>query len=353
VVTVEARGVVVRGRVWPGDASAYDGWVAVGADGLVAATGNGEPDVVSDIRVIGDPTHWVGHGIVDAHVHLAFGSPQDMLRAGVVAVRDLGAPPNDALRWQREAELPVAVAGPLLTAPGGYPSNSWGANGFARFVGDSADAREAVHSLAAAGVDIIKLALEPAAGQPVPGGKTARAIVAAAHERGLAVTCHALTGAMVERALDVGVDELCHTPVERLGERLVQGIAAADVAVVTTLQTLVDGGTGDGALDNASALHAAGVRLVYGTDLGNAGTRPGAEPRELGRLVAAGMSPVEALQSATVAAASMAGLRGRVPGVIRVGTPAHLVVLRGDPLVDFEWLRDPVAVVIRDRVVGW
>lgn len=352
VMTVETRGLLLRGRVWPGEGPGYDGWVAVGVDGLVAATGAGEPAAVADLRVVGDRTHWIGPGIVDAHVHLAFGSPAEVLAGGVVAVRDLGAPLHDASRWQSEADLLVAVAGPLLTAPGGYPANSWGAGGFARPVADVADARTAVRELASVGVDLLKLALEPAAGQPVLPLEIARALVDAGHQYGLAVTCHALTTAMVERALDVGVDELCHMPVERLPASLVERLVISGIPVVSTLQTLVDSGAGEDVLANAARLHAAGVPLVYGTDLGNAGTRPGAEPRELAQLVAAGMSAVDALRSATLAAARTAGFGGRAPGVVRVGEAAALVVLPGDPLEDFEQVRRPVAVVIGARVVA-
>ena len=263
---------------------------------------------------------WAGPGIVDAHVHLAFGSMAEMLAGSVVAVRDLGAPP--ALAAQVRAAN-VAVAGPLLTAPGGYPSRSWGADGFARFVADADEARRAVNELE---VDVVKVALEPAGGQPVPDLATVRAIVDAAHARGLAVTAHALTVAMVERALDAGVDELCHTPIEPLPPRTVERIASKGIPVVSTIET-----HGDAAAANAALLHRAGVRLVYGTDLGNAGTRPGADPRELRRLAAAGLGNQGAFDAAT--------------RPVVTGEPARVVLLSGDPVEDPEWWRSPVEVV--------
>ncbi|HEX8004247.1 MAG TPA: amidohydrolase family protein [Mycobacteriales bacterium] len=291
----------------------------VGDDGRVTT---GARD---DARVI--EGGWVGPGIVDAHVHLAFGSMDEMTRHGVVAVRDLGAPPALAAAVRAPN---VAVAGPLLTAPGGYPSRSWGADGFSRFVADPDEARRAVRELDA---DLVKVALEPAGGAPVPDEETTRAIVEAAHDRGLPVTAHALTAAMVERALDAGVDELCHTPAEPLDARTVDRIAAAGIPVVSTIECL-----GEGAARNAAALHRAGVRLVYGTDLGNAGTRTGAEPRELRRLAEAGLGPRGAFEAAT--------------RPVTVGEPARLVVLEGDPVEDPELWRTPVAVVVDGRVVS-
>jgi imidazolonepropionase-like amidohydrolase len=255
----------------------------------------------------------------------------EMRAGGVAAVRDLGAPPDDARAWRSST---VAVAGPLLTAPGGYPSRSWGAGGFARFVASPEEARAAVAEL---DVDVVKVALEPSGGQPVLPLDVVRAVVDAAHGRGLAVTAHALSEPMVLRALDAGVDELCHTPAEPLSPYGVERVAAAGVPVVSTIECL-----GEGAAANARALHEAGVRLVYGTDLGNAGTSPGADPRELERLAATGLGRLGALRAATEGSAGAFGLTG-LTGRLRPGDPAYVVLLDADPVVA-GWT-EPVAVV--------
>ncbi len=315
------RGAALSGTVWLGDDAAPfpDGVVVVSPDGTVLASGPASavrvPDGFETVRGA-----WVGPALYDAHVHLAFGTLEEMRRGGVVAVRDLGAPPRRAAQWRGPG---VAVAGPLLTAPGGYPSRSWGAAGFARFVASPDEARQAVRDL---DVDVVKVALEPSGRQPVPSVEVVRAIVEAAHDRGLAVTAHALSEPMVLRALDGGVDELCHTPVKPLSAAAVDRVAASGVPVVSTIQTL-----GGAAPANARALHAAGVRLVYGTDLGNAGTRPGADPRELERLADAGLGRLGALRSAAV-------------GPVVVGRPARVVVLAEDPLAKPKTWRKPVAV---------
>jgi imidazolonepropionase-like amidohydrolase len=351
------RGLALRGTVWPGGAGrAYDGWVIVAADGTVAAMGPADAVAVpADLRTLGGPGQWIGPGVVDAHVHLAFRDPATLLAAGVVGVRDLGAPPELARVWRTRARPPagspfVAVAGPLLTAPRGYPSQGWGAAGFAVGVPSPEAAAGLVRKVVAGGVDLVKIALEPAGGAPVPDRATVRAVVRAAHDAGLPVTAHALTGEMVLRALDAGVDELCHTPVGRLDERTVERIAEADIPVVSTLQTFFSGGRGADAARNAAALVRAGVRLVYGTDLGNAGTRPGVDPRELDRLAAAGLGRLGALRSATQAAARAHGVRGRT-GRIAVGDLAALVLLTADPLVEPWAWRAPVVVVADGRVL--
>lgn len=320
-------GAAFTGRLWCGDGTELDrGRVVVDAAGVVTAVGP-VGEVPAPFGVLEVESAWIGPGLVDAHVHLAFGSPADIVRRGVVAVRDLGAPPRDAMAWRELAAPRVHVAGPLITSPGGYPSRSWGSNGFAAFIDDAGQAGRLVQGLATQ-VDVIKLALEPRGG-PVPSPELCQVVVETAHVAGREVTCHALTVAMVERALDAGVDELAHVPLERLPTAVVDRIAAARVRVISTLQT--HRGSGD-VLDNARALVAAGVALRYGTDLGNGDTRPGADPRELDLLAASGLGADGALLAAVEP--------------LRVGSPAALVALSDDPRERSQtWLK-PRAVMV-------
>ncbi len=354
VESIASRGTAFRGTVWEGgSARPYDGLVVVDGRGDVARLGR--PELLPEgMRVLGEAGCWVGPGLVDAHVHLAFGGAAAALSGGVVAVRDLGAPLARALEW-RTAGQPtgdgarVAVAGPMVTAPDGYPSRSWGADGFAAFVETVEGAADLVDHLATAGVDLVKVALEPAGGA-VLAPAVLRSLVEAAHAHGLPVTAHALTVAMVRRALDAGIDELAHTPVEPLSEDLVGRIAGAGIPLVSTLQCLSSGDTGATAAANAAALHRAGVPLIYGTDLGNAGTRPGAEPRELDRLAATGLGRLGALRAATEGSAQAPGMRAG-SGRLVLGEPAALVLLGGDPLVEPGVWRAPWAVCADRRLL--
>ena len=324
-------GVVLDGHVWVGDGTEItDGRVVVDQRGVVTAIGR-QADLAAPDGALQVAAAWVGPGLYDAHVHLAFGRPEDMVAGGVVAVRDLGAPPVDAARWRKLTAPRVTVAGPLLTAPGGSPSKSWGSDGFAAFVDDREQTTRLVGGLAPQ-VDVVKLALEPAGG-PVPTPELAAAVVTAAHAAGRAVVCHALTADMVERALDAGVDELAHTPTERLPDELVARIAAADLGVVSTLHTFEASGLGASAIANAAALVAAGVLVRYGTDLGNGGIVAGADPTELQLLAeGVGLGAEGALRAATVPLA--------------VGDPAGIVALDGDPRERMKRLRRPRAVLI-------
>lgn len=349
------RGVAFCGTVWEGGPAApYAGTVVVDGTGTIAAMGPGR-ELPEGMPVLGGAGTWVGPGLIDAHVHLAFGGPDRALRGGVVGVRDLGAPLAQAMAW-RTTDRPaagtarVSVSGPVVTASGGYPSTSWGADGFAVFADTGEQATAVVRDLAGCGVDLIKIALEPAGGAPVPDPAMVHGLVEAAHAAGLPVTAHALTVAMVQRALDAGVDELAHTPVERLPDAVVERIAAAGVAVVSTLQCLSSGAAGRGALANAAALHRAGVPLLYGTDLGNAGTRPGADSRELDRLADAGLGRIGALRAATAGSAGACGMRAGA-GTLTRGSPAALVLLAGDPLVEPGVWRAPIAVCAHGQLL--
>src|SRR4051812_48138443 len=326
-----ADGVVLDGHVWIGDGTEIAAArVVIDPDGVITAIGT-TADVEAPMSALHLSAAWVGPGLYDAHVHLAFGRPEEILERGVVAVRDLGAPPIDAARWRALPAPKVAVAGPLLTAPGGYPSRSWGARGFAAFVDDVEQATRLVSGLAAE-VDVVKLALEPAGG-PVPSAAVAAAVVSAAHAAGRQVVCHALTVHMVERALDAGVDELAHTPIETLPDELVSRIVDAGVGIVSTLHTFDHAGHGPSVVANAAALVAAVGQLRYGTDLGNGGIKPGVDVRELELLATdVGLGGEGALRAAT--------------RPIVVGERAGVVALDHDPRERPGTWREPRAVLV-------
>ncbi|MEQ1819678.1 MAG: amidohydrolase family protein, partial [Terricaulis sp.] len=93
----------------------------------------------------------------------------------------------------------------------------------------------------------------------------------------------------------------------------------------------------------------AGVRIAFGTD---AGVYPhGENARQFAYMVRYGMTPMQAIQSATINAAEMMGRAGDT-GSIRPGRRADLVAVQGDPLADVNLLYTSIAAVIKDgRVV--
>jgi imidazolonepropionase-like amidohydrolase len=95
------------------------------------------------------------------------------------------------------------------------------------------------------------------------------------------------------------------------------------------------------------ALHA-GVKIVFGTDIGGI---PWSEPiaQEFPHMVELGMSPMEAIKSATSRAAEMLDMQGQI-GVITPGAYADIVALSGDPLSDIKILEN-VQFVMKDGKV--
>ncbi|TFD55524.1 amidohydrolase [Cryobacterium frigoriphilum] len=239
-------------------------------------------------------------GFLDAHVHLALAdaaAPAALLAGGISRVLDLGG-------WRLGSgasgadRLCVRGAGQLLTAPGGYPSRAgWAPPGSVCEVsgapGNGAtDAAGAVDRQLAGGASVVKITLNSAAGPVFPGDVLA-AIVGRAHDRGVTVVVHAQGRGQAQRAFTAGVDAFAHTP---FSERLDDELIAAMAGSMTWISTLDIHGWGrpsrefDTAVDNLGRFHAHGGRMLYGTDLGNGPLPVGLNRREIGALLAAGLS---------------------------------------------------------------
>jgi hypothetical protein len=100
------------------------------------------------------------------------------------------------------------------------------------------------------------------------------------------------------------------------------------------------------------AMHAAGVRMLAGTDSTEPYTYPGFTLHdELAWLVTAGLTPMEALQSATRNAAEFLG-RSDHQGTVEVGKDADLVLLTADPLADIHNTQKIAAVILHGRYLS-
>lgn len=97
------------------------------------------------------------------------------------------------------------------------------------------------------------------------------------------------------------------------------------------------------------ALHRAGAKLLAGTDAGNPFVFPGwSLHEELRYFVLAGLTPYQALQTATVYPAHHLG-RANQAGIVAVGRQADLVLLEANPLVDIANTEKIAGVVVRSR----
>jgi len=306
-------------------------------DGTIVAVGALTPEAGE--KVIDAAGRWVAPGFIDSHVHLLYlPAASEMAANGVAGVVDLAAPTE--IFTTSLAPLRAVVAGPMITAVSGYPTQSWGSGGYGRECADAAAAVEAVKQLHAMGAGVIKL---PITEGPQLDDAALTAATTAAHALGLPVVSHALSEDQARRAAAAGVDVLAHTPTEMLSAKTVQ--AWSGRAVISTLRAF---GGSAATLANLQALKAAGATVLYGTDFGNTST-PGVDPGELMLLQAAGLTPAEILAAGTSAPAGRwAGLGGL--GAVAVGKDASVMLLAADPLVDPLTLASPTLVVIRGVV---
>lgn len=283
-------------------------------------------------------------GFVDAHVHIGFHPPARVVAGGVTTVRDLGWPRDEIRSLVAESSRPgftgpsILAVGPILTAPGGYPTRAaWAPPGTGLEVRGGDAAARAVDSLAEWGAVAIKIALNPPVG-PVLDDETLGGIVETAHAHGLEVTAHVHGLDELRRALEAGVDELAHMLLGRdmIPDATIGAMVESRMAVVPTL-SIRFGRDLARAVDNLARFRSAGGTVVYGTDLGNEGPVPGIDPREVSAMARAGMTPLSIIAAATTVARHRLRLDA---GALAAGAPADVVALGGAPLEDARDLTD-------------
>lgn len=231
-----------------------------------------------------------------------------------------------------------------------------------------ADVRDVVRKMVRAGADVIKCATTGgASSRPGHGPREhafsldeMRTLVdeAGAHDR--RVMCHALGGRGLDIAIEAGVHSIEHGCYLAEDPRHLEKMAERGIFFVPTLLVYEyhRRSPQPHVRERAEALREAhvaairralalGVRVVAGTDAGGHG-HP-ANAGEIGCLVKAGMSPMQALQAATGWAAECLGWEDRL-GTVESGKLADLVVVDGDPLADISLLCDSarIALVIKD-----
>ncbi|MDO4918909.1 amidohydrolase family protein [Kocuria sp.] len=302
----------------------------------------------------------VSPGLIDTHVHLLEEKELSQLTdAGVTTCVELGTQPDALVERLRAAPgvTSVVSAGSAASAPGsmqvevlGFPEES--------AVTGPEDAERFVQWRQDSGADLVKIIVED---PHIPDVKalapeTLAALVRAAHERGLLTVAHVVTSHAYGMGLDAGVDVLTHAPLdqpvaEETAARMVEaGTVASPTLTMLELAAKALAGrpgptlTYDAARETVRRLHAAGVPVVAGTDANQHPHTPAQIPHgsslhhELELLVAAGLTPAEALDAATTAAARVFRLTDR--GSLEPGLRADLVLFGADPARDITASRD-------------
>lgn len=300
--------------------------VKIGFDGAKIARIDPVPAADASNRVIWPP-------IVDSHVHVTYWPVADKLAtSGIATVVDLAAPESAFV-----TKFPIRVinAGPMLTREGGYPLESWGADGYGIACTDAACVTTTIDRMAPAGARVVKLAL----GDNGLDLALVPSAIAHAHAKKMKVAVHALDDAAARLAGTAGADLLAHTPAEPLSDATV--LAWKGRAVISTLAAF----HAPDAPANLRKLRAAGCTVLYGTDLGNL-RDAGPSAEEIALLRKAGLDDAAITAAMTTTPAAFWGLPPVAPG-----NDASFLLLDRDPRTDVSVLIAPHGVWLQGQRV--
>ncbi|NNF63247.1 MAG: amidohydrolase family protein [Acidimicrobiia bacterium] len=374
------------------------GEIAVDSDihiegSLITQIGKGE--LAPGAAVIDAGGRTVCPGLMNAHVHVCFDGSIDpepafqaegdveaalnalhrlveTLSRGVTTIRDLGGKETVTLSLG-QAVARGQVIGPRIMAAGRVITMTGGHGHWMGVEVDGKDeARKATRTMIKAGAAVIKVMATAGmmtagqrAGAPQLTVDEMRACVEEAHKAGLPVAAHVESRQGAANAIDAGVDSIEHG--HGLDDELLNVMVANGVSLVPTIacdRAITRRGPEAGipsfivedcarlapslewALRRAIEL---GVTIAAGNDGGAPLTHPGDIVDELEVYVEMGMTPQDALSSATTATATLFGLAD--VGLVEPGQRADLLIVSGDPLSSISSLRNPDVVVAGGRVV--
>ena len=381
-------------------------------DGKIVSLENGHKAAPNrSVRVIDLKDSFVLPGLIDSHVHLtsdtggiagqlegvtlspaaqafdAWTNGMKTLNAGFTTVRNLGDG-DGAVMALRDAVKDGQIMGPRIidsaasiSVSSGHMDGSLGFRDdlrpYFKAEGNTCDGpedcRRAVRLQVARGADVIKLATTGGVNSRIGAGlgkqmfqDEADAIVATANLFGKKVAAHAHGADGIRVALEAGVDSIEHGTI--LDPETIEAFVASGAYYVPTLSTVngyierieanpdayepdvrakIDwriGITGK----SLEVLHPKGVPIAFGTDAGV--SKHGRNADEFELLVRFGLTPMEAIEAATVNAADLLGVSD-IAGTLEPGKSADIIAVKGDPLADIKVLKSVNFVMARGTVV--
>jgi imidazolonepropionase-like amidohydrolase len=372
-------------------------------DGRITAVGAGLA-IPAGATVIDLSKMTVLPGLLDMHTHLigpandpeplnelrrtaaeealrSLPNPGIVLRAGFTTVRDVGTYRALVDVAMRDAIARGDVVGPRMFVAGAYVTITGGAGAVTGMAPDVIlpwdlhygeanspwEVRQRVRMLAGQNVDFIKV-LSTGAVLTHNSNANAReftdeelnALVDEAHNFGFRVAAHAHNAAGIKAAVRAGVNSIEHG--SYLDEEGIQLMKQHGTYLVPTLETVdcIDSTANypadflehsnrlnDISIANFKRAVKEGVKIAFGTDISVCPF--GTNAKEFSYMVKDGMTPVAALQAATVGAADLLGQTANV-GSIKVGKYADIIAVNGDPLADIT-VMEKVAFVMKGGVV--
>jgi imidazolonepropionase-like amidohydrolase len=356
-------------------------------DGMIRAVGS---DIVipPSAQIVDGKGKTLLPGLFDAHTHLGVYQAEQFLRDalvfGVTTELEMGA--SDAsltLRKKMAAggfvdSADLRTAGIPITVPHGHPTQMDGPAMPTLAPGD--DVQAFVDARIAEGADYIKVIYEHAF--PTLTKQQLEDVIAAAHRRNKLVVTHITLQRDAREAIAAGADGLVHIFADSPPAADFAKFAAQHQVFVVPTLSVIESATGASdkswwqnaphvvsyitpsmrrtldmkmppgigaklklkhAQAAVGALRRAGVPILAGTDAPSPGVPHGLSiHRELELLVLSGLTPLEALASATFEPARAFGFHDR--GRIAEGKRADLLLVNGDPTVDIRATRNIVGV---------
>jgi imidazolonepropionase-like amidohydrolase len=316
------------------------------------------------------PWQQLGERTTAVNVFLAQENARRTLETGVTTVRDLGAHEYADIAM-RDLINRGAMVGPRMfvagyglqitrepARPGHWAPSGGRADGVAEVL-------RVVREQVAAGVDVIKMYGSTGSDQDVSGDQTftfeeMKAAVDAAHHLGKRIAIHSYGPDGARDAVRAGADSIEHAT--DMDDQTLAEMARRGTYYVPTIdhnryyaEHRQEFGYGPDVahrlrdyqrrnLETARRAHKAGVRFAMGSDA--VFTMHGENTRELDWFVQAGMTPAEALASATTHGAALLG-REKSLGAIAPGFLADIVAVEGDPLQDIRVVIERVRWVMK------
>lgn len=374
-------------------------------DGRITAIAAGRQPAPAGATIHDLSANTVLPGLIDLHVHLTGDPGGDYrseavdpdewgvvvgtknarltVKAGFTTVREAGSANYTAFALRRgtaDGIIPgprIVAAGPALSIAGGqgditgFREDVHGALDLGFTCTGPVECAEKVRKASRAGADVIKITATGGVlsrqGRGLEGHFTAaelQSIADTAHSLGLKGMAHAHGARGIESAAAAGIDTIDHgtfaddaalrvmkakgtylvptlMALEGVRERLGKGIYTATVEAKGRLAVEAAGRQ----VTRAKAL---GVAVAFGTDAGvfDHGRNAG----EFALLVKFGLTPREAVASATTIAAKALGMASEI-GKIAVGFSADIIAVDGDPLTDVKTLEKVKWVMARGRVI--
>ena len=331
-------------------------------------------------------------GLIDAHTHLtidaksqdplnelqhtaaeralgALPNARAVLLAGFTTVRDLGSYRALVDVALRDAINRGDVVGPRMYVAGAYVTITGGAGAVTGFAPDvtlpwdlrygaansPSEVRERIRNLAGQRVDVIKMFAtgavlthnsSPSAREATP--EELAAAVDEAHNFGLKVAVHAHGPDGIKAAIRAGAASIEHGTLmddegralmKQHGTYLVPTLEVRECVGANYPQEFVAKANQimTAQLKNFRKAVDAGVKIAFGTDIGVCPF--GRNAREFNLMVQNGMTPMSAIQSATVSDANLLGISDKVGSITR-GKLADIIAVQGDPLTNIRLLED-------------